>query len=171
MGIRTRVAKINKEYADKLRNARFEYLHSVLGMNTYTTIPQSVDLYEVGKATITGVISEPFYTQIEMEPDSNVLILNEEQFISYLLRLGKDTETMYKYLLSAIETGAVHQAIQFFHTRVEYWGENLKTTLALDDSPDGEITHSWMVEAAIFNLVHILKTFDWDNDYCLIITS
>lgn len=42
------------------------------------------------------------------------------------------------------------------------WGE--KNCLQLNDSVDGQITTSWRYEYSIFNLVHILHTFDWENN-------
>ena len=40
------------------------------------------------------------------------------------------------------------------------WGEE-NNCLQLDTSDDWQITTSWKYEYLIFNLVHILKTFDW----------
>ena len=41
------------------------------------------------------------------------------------------------------------------------------TPYILGDSKPGSIVSSWFKEYAIFNLVHILHTFDWDNDYLI----
>lgn len=52
----------------------------------------------------------------------------------------------------------------YFNRKQREWSEGMSSNLRLEKSDDGNITSSWCYEYSIFNLVHLLHTFDWEND-------
>ncbi len=51
----------------------------------------------------------------------------------------------------------------YFNKKQREWSEG-ESNLRLTKTNDGNITSSWTYEYSIFNLVHLLHTFDWEND-------
>lgn len=50
--------------------------------------------------------------------------------------------------------------------RVTLWSEKFVKPYVLEEDSK-ELTNDWSYEYAIFNLLHILHTFDWENDYMI----
>jgi hypothetical protein len=51
----------------------------------------------------------------------------------------------------------------YFNKKQREWSSDW-LNVKLEPSTDGNITSSWSYEYAIFNLVHLLHTFDWESD-------
>lgn len=48
-------------------------------------------------------------------------------------------------------------------SKLRYWQEPWTAPINLDEDSDC-ITHSWLYEYSIFELVRLYKTFDWENN-------
>ena len=56
----------------------------------------------------------------------------------------------------------------FINSKAREWGNKFLNPYYLDEeTTDGAIVKSWEYEYAIFNLVYIYRTFDWENDYLI----
>lgn len=124
-------------------------------------------------------------TELLNNGDTELYIVNKD-FLLYLIEeyrknnyayfndLHKRLEPLAKELLETGKTenqdglSALSETILQFRGKASdrfhcEWGEK-SNSLRLEPSNDGQITSSWKYEYLIFNLVHILHTFDWEND-------
>ena len=131
------------------------------------------ELMELGKYV------EYAYDSFELEEFYNY-DLSEEQFViapKKLLQLlieqyRASTESFYISLNKTLLDGGTKQVQHHIQNKINEWDNvhynHLNTST---DDPnwhqDGRLTKCWKFEYAVFNLLHILHTFDWDNDYLI----
>lgn len=170
MSTRTSIVKVNRQEAEFIRHKSKEELATKFGVTNPTKF-EYVELYEVGRNAVNDM-GLPFFTNYQLDEPDRIQLLSKPDLENYIKRYAQGIEVMYQQLQKQLETGMLINVSQFLNSRNNYWSaERLDSTLALDNNPDGAITHAWMYEATIFNMVHILKTLDWDKDYCVMITT
>jgi hypothetical protein len=134
-------------------------------------------LYELGKYVDFNDGLEPFYTgfniqsdceaefHIMRKPDLKKIIEEYSELIwGNYIELAKREGSCWDD-----EKGEKDCVQRFLERRAREWNNPFMTPYRLDEpmGQDGEIAGSWQYEYAIFNLVYIYRTFDWDNDYMI----
>lgn len=111
----------------------------------------------------------PFY---DFDLDENDFVIVDRDFLLHIIEEYRaNTVKWYQELDEAISAGDVNQVHHHVKNKVSEWESRYYDNLKLDDheggDEDGRLTRSWKYEYAVFNLLFILHTFDWDNDYLI----
>lgn len=191
MGYRLRLGKIDKAQADLFRHLPREER----GWDDPQESPQDPDdsdytpyypfghtqLYEIGKYyNLSPDLKDPFYTSFDVirEYESDFHIIGKEG----LKAIIEDYRQMIIEGLEEDLNAEVPEHLQGEITKedllkrvlqeeLDRWNKSFGLRMYyLDEKPeqsDGKITPCWNLKYAIFNLVHIYRTFDWENDYLI----
>ncbi len=172
MGYRNRLGRVAKHHKDAVSGMTYKQATEYAGENAAVYRPKwHEELYEIGG--IFGFISEhltAFYDTFdvsrECESESEFYILTKEglkELIAYYHCIVHEG-------LKEI-AGDENRRQQYVDRKLRHWDQQAKFNILpywLDEEDtDGAIVRSWSREYAIFNLVHIYRTFNWDDDYLI----
>lgn len=131
------------------------------------------ELIELGKYVDYRKESLNIKNFYDFELEENDFVIVDRDFLLHVIEeYRKNTEEWYRELYDSIKDGDTAQVEMHVKNKVREWDTtyltNIKTEPNEDgDNEDGRLTRSWKFEYAIFNLLFILHTFDWDNDYLI----
>lgn len=190
MGYRVRVGKINKKVAEGFRHNTHTILkeHFENRRDNFYYPEQHTELYEMGKhVDFTTVCTErqPFYTQFNVyeEEECEFEIITQNDLKAIINEYCKWNQEYFSGLweewIAAIKDIPLEEDVTIprelagklsshLSSKHHAWEPRWRLCpVKFEPSTDGEMTGSWLIEYAIFNLIHILKTFDWENDYLI----
>lgn len=151
-------------------------------------------LYEIGKYVSYENGRQPFYKKFNLyeEEESEFDILTKEGLQYIIKESHKEIKKLYNNLFNCFEVtnpsgtennikikeyidGEYKKPLDllfsFIHSKKYEWDESCKYILPYRlDEPlgcDGEIASSWSIEYAIFNLVYIYRTFDFEKNFLI----
>lgn len=167
MSYRARLGKVSKKEKEKFDGKSFEEVEKMIGKEMYAP-DFHTQLFGIGKEANYEHLCTSFFsfdTLLEeefefyvMEKDGLKEIINDyhNQVLDHYTKL-KDQPDRY--------------LVPFIHCRIQTWSKEFdQFPYYLDRDPDkcdGFIVSSDYYEYAIFNLVYIYRSFDWENDYLI----
>ena len=172
MGYRSRLGRIPKtereKYVGKTCKEVF-YLGSE-GPVPYRP-PGYEQLYEIGKTALRPKDMSEFYSfDLYDAAEYEFFILSK----SGMLEIIEAYHSWILEMYTELESGTDEDRKRFIASKVRKWGDDSSKfgicPYYLDEPTencDGFLVRSWNYEYAIFNLVHIYRTFDWENDYLI----
>lgn len=182
MGYRIRLGKITKTQKSRFAGRSYEYCNDLMdnGEQLYR-LKAHTELYEIGKYFhLDSAFLLPFYDfDIKAMEESDFFILEKEGLLKiidfYKSEIAEFYQDMFndasKYLdarvLNITDASVAGRIIGMLNNKANDWNSDWSKVIQLETGKDGEITGSWSMEYAVFNLVYILKTFDWENDYLI----
>lgn len=176
MGYRVRLGKVPKEYKEKFAECKTEEQAQALA-NSLSDTRQSLyapffhtELHELGKYIDhkTPGEYEPFYN-FELE-EEEFYVLTKDGLIAIINGYREIVLSIYKNDLESLNTLSNLAELQGnLERKVREWDIQFDwcPITGMFDKESNDITRSWMFEYAIFNLLHIYRTFDWENDYLI----
>jgi len=188
MGYRARLGRIPKAAKEKYAGKSAEEVGALCeadevnkGDSYWVSRPKEhVQLYELGKYCDFRDDSVDFYDFDIMEKCENEFhIMPKETLKKIIEYYHNKIFANYEELHSQAEGNPPkdpyadeHAIVNFLRSRKLEWGKKdsyglLPYRLDEDDDCDGFISGSWQYEYGIFNIVHIYRTFDWENDYLI----
>jgi hypothetical protein len=165
MGYRSRLGKVNKKEKDKFTGKSYEEVCEMLPDTCTPYFPEfHTQLYELGKYFDFTKGTTPFYDfDIEEECEAEFFIMTKEQ----LKELIEEYHDLVYQNYEKLAQGK-GDAQSFLESRAREWcGKYLSPYYLDEEKTDGAIVSSWQYEYAIFNLVYIYRTFDWEQDYLI----
>ena len=154
-------------------------------------LPNFVQLYELGKYANYEDGRIPFFSfDIYEECESEFDILTKEGLLKIIedyhnkilknfeddfkivedsLKEFKDLDDDSEEITIKVSKEGYFELYNTLKSKVREWNRSYKILpYYLDqEHSDGMIVSSWKYEYAIFNLVYIYRTFDWENDYLI----
>jgi hypothetical protein len=133
-----------------------------------------VELAELGKYVeyvSDGFELEEFYNYDLSEEE--FVIAPRELLVFIIEQYRQSTLEFYQEAVRTIDSGDVNKVKRHLENKVTEWDtmyySNFNTAPQdhAESYPDVRLTKSWKFEYAIFNLLHLLHTFDWDNNYLI----
>ena len=164
MGYRVRLGKIPKSARDKYAGKTEKEVDEIIDVDGGASyrLPEYTELYEIGKYVDHNKFTEPFYDFVMC--DTEFVIMSKEGLLNVINEFREGTRLYYENLKE-------EDFEEFKRRRLREWSpeENFGVLpYWLDEEhTDGEIVRSWIMEYAIFNIVHIYRTFDWENDFLI----
>jgi hypothetical protein len=177
MGYRIRVGKFPKSQYAKYKGKSYEELCELYGEDdgsgdkefAYYRPPEHVQLYQIGSGiSFRDDTYKPFY-DFELNEDN----LDSDYYImdkAALEAIIKNYEEQVAlYFTELMERADPVELRNYVSSKKREWTNGFFTPIQWDtgDTADGEMSPSYYREYAVFNLLHILKTFDWDNDFLI----
>lgn len=175
MGFRTYIGKMSKGDAIKIKSMTKEDIARDFGDddidNNYPPGPYELaeNIYDLGKSVILEIEHYRLFDDDELEAhyneDYEFYGITKQGFIDIIEMYKTEIANYYKSMYSSLNiVGASHEEIEN-HLRgmVSEWNND---PIDLTDNP--RLTASWKYEYAIFEMVRLFKTFDWDNDIAVI---
>lgn len=167
MGYRTRLGRLSKKDAPDLLKISLEEWKDK-GESPQYESPASPkvheELFEIGKYFhYESEHKKPFY------PDPEILKYFESEF-EILEKEGlKGIIQWYHNKIIEVFSVSDEELLTGAKKKLEVWNNkfDLLPYWLDEERTDGAIVRSWLYEYAIFNLVHIYRTFDWENDYLI----
>ena len=181
MGYRTRLMKLPKhrylEYKDKREDELLDFY--------FTDIPDLVELYEIGKSwdfDDTTYVKNFFTDRMGWEDDIEFSIASKEFLLgiidNYTQKVINYTEKLFNSVKDSTEqelrefklnrilgvkndTTNLGEIQSYFRFKLSDWKTN--KPYCLNEDTDTIVT-SYTYEYIVFELVKILKDFDWEND-------
>ena len=176
MGYRLRLGRIAKIEREKYRGKTSEEVEQMIeeDLSPYR-LPEHEELYEIGKYVYFPDGQEEFYDfNIREEYESDFQIMSKEGLKKIIEWYQSEVLDRYKELMELSEKDdqdSKDEVMGFFYRKIQDWdGKYDVHPYWLDqdkDHSDGAVVRSWSMEYAIFNLVHIYRYFDWENDYLI----
>ena len=171
MGYRHRLGRIDKKDRTKYVGKTASEVSDMLNPenNWAAHPPEHEQLYELGKYVefTTDEISEFYSFDCLEECESEFHILTKKG-LQHLIEWY--AEGIGKYYDKLAEGTEKELKAHVLGMKME-WVDALKyggRPYYLDqEHTDGEIVSSWKSEYAIFNLVYIYRTFNWENDFLI----
>lgn len=143
--------------------------------------------YELGKSVSTEMLEAlnnnkegtPFFLDEELqkryiESEYTLSVIDKEGFIRLIQYFKQLVTDSYKDLLEVkpFDEFKYHQdnvtpelkMEKFIKSRIQKWDDTSLNYLDLNDKNTNVLSHFWDYEYEIFNLIHLLKTLDWDNN-------
>ena len=124
-------------------------------------------LYEIGKSVsyVNGTF-EAFHNKFDCYEwhEAEMYILTKESLITIIQQQEKEVADYYKRLLDEKDPDEIHS---YLFGKSNTWRNKFFSSIQYEEDKDGEMTRSWYTDYAIFNLVYILKTFDFENNYLI----
>ena len=171
MGYRIRLGKVPKtakaKYADKTE-AELAELYGESDGECATFYAHSIEehtqLFELGKYVDYLQNVEPFY-DFKLN-DTEFVIMSKKGLKNIIEEYHKSTHKYYKEM-------EADDFADYQRNKVNEWDKDGQFSISpyyLDEPEencDGFLVKSWKIEYAIFNLVYIYRTFDWENDYLI----
>lgn len=185
MGYRSRLGCVSKCEKDRFSGLGYEDAIIENGGDDYSLYypPFHEELYELGKyfSFLDEKYISSFYDfDIEKETECEFYILSKEGLKEIIENYRKCIFESYNNLFNiynniinnkediSFENPDVSDIGCYFSEKMREWNNEFCRPYWLDEKKsDGNIVKSWRSEYAIFNLVDIYRTFDWDNDYLI----
>lgn len=185
MGYLVRLGKIAKSEHIKYQGKTFDECTAIIGDNECLyRLPEHKELYDIGKTTAfeSHHLVDFYSFDIYDLTESDFRILPREGLLHiiemYRAEISAYYSEMYKEFGKACEendgegdltiprelAGQLASALRMKHVG---WANPHCPIANVDDEVKPSVSSSWQMEYAIFNLVHLLKTFDWENDYMI----
>lgn len=184
MGYRVRLGKLPKKQGDLLRqlNEADAYKYFEGRSDALYRPIEHTQLYEIGKnvSYVNEHIFDFYSFPLEEE---EFKIVTKEGLIQIIQDYRKDIERYYEGVFDEIlgfsnprmykgepivlDEEAQHKLIHLLFAKSQDWCSPYSRVLQFKEGLDGEMSGSWTMEYAIFNLMYILKTFDFENDYLI----
>jgi hypothetical protein len=162
MGYRSRLGKVVKAEKVRFEGKSAKEVEAMLPEDSSCYYPDfHTELYGLGKYFDFTKGEAPFYSfDIEEECEAEFYIMSKEELKSLI----GDYHSTIKSYLESLKSGKA-----YLESKQQEWDSrfDLKPYYLDEEHPDGFITPSWKYEYAIFNLVHIYRSFDWENDYLI----
>jgi len=175
MGYRVRLGRIAKSEREKYKGKSYEECSKLYGdkydcFPSYR-LPEHEELFEIGKywdfKHETGETEklEGFYDfDVYKECESEFYIMSKPQLLKIIDWYHDKIYLYFQDLYDGKEDPQV-----YFASKVNEWKDKkwTKPYWLDEEHSDGEVVRSWKYEYAIFNITHIYRTFDWENDYLI----
>ena len=165
MGYRARLGRVAKKEKERFVGKSYEEVKTMLLNEGAPYRPDfHIQLYELGKYFNFTKGTKSFYAfDIEKVCGAEFFIMSKEELKELIEECHDIIYQNYAHLLQG------NRDIQeFLASRVREWCAKFLTPYYLDqEKTDGEIVCSWQYEYAIFNLVYIYRTFNWEKDYLI----
>ena len=170
MGYHNRLGRVAKHHKDAVSGMTYKQAAEYAGKNGAVYRPTwHTELYEIGKYfSFQSEHLTAFYDTFDVskECESEFYILTKEglkELIAYyhslvhegLQEIASDENRRQHYVDCKLRNWDAKDKYNI----LPYWLD--------EENTDGEIVRSWDMEYAIFNLVHIYRTFKWDDDYLI----
>lgn len=188
MGYRIKLGKIPKSEKARYSDRTIEEAELICGLSggsLYDPAEHEV-ICELGKYVSYGDGLMDFYDfDTEHELEMEFFIMPKESLKLVIDSYHEDIHDNYELLLRYVRaddeekrqidienmTTGRNAIESFLETRKNEWtvgGQFGLLPYYLDqEKTDGDIVSSWQKEYGIFNLVHIYRFFDWENDYLI----
>jgi len=188
MGYRIRLGRVSKSEKEKYAGKSCEEVMKDLGddLSPYRP-PFHEQLYEIGKYVDYPECRSPFYDfDVYEECEGEFDILSKEGLLKIIDAHHTDVFEYYQKLFESaagifIEKNGTEEdreeleaeVVSSFRRMMNEWDRKYRLKpYRLEDREDGEswdgdISGSWLKEYVIFNLAHIYRNFDWENDYLI----
>lgn len=176
MGYRIKIGMIPKAEKEKYAGKTYKQIASMLKkegiieedyFNVYN-IPNYKELYELGKYVSYKVKKTPFFDfNTEKVLESEFYIITKDSLKQIIEIMRKEN---YDYFKELSDPKNKFKLDLFLRNRVSEWGDKWYKPYYLDEpkeNRDGFLVNSWCLDYAIFNLVYIYNTFDFENNYLL----
>lgn len=167
MGYRVRLGSVPKWYRERCKDVKsydeWEEKYNKEDNHACYRPDVHTQLYEIGKYVSFSEEMEDFYS-FEIEEKEFKICTKED-----LKRIIKwyHQEIKEYYLKLGTEKGTDFES----HKRnmLREWDSplDLEPYYLDEENTDGDIVKSWKLEYAIFNLVYIYRTFDFENEYLI----
>lgn len=184
MGYRTRLGKIPKSEHEKFIGKTYEESRELLADGEqFYRLNAHTELYEIGKtcAYENDHLTDFYSFDIQTLEESDFRILSRDGLIklieAYKADISEYYGEMFDKVADANKSNDLEELIlpkevsgkilSMLYAKKSDWCSAHSQIVQLESGKDGEMTGSWRMEYAIFNIVHILKTFDWENDYLI----
>lgn len=172
MGYRLRLGKIAKAERVRFKGMTVDQIKACLGDDEAWYRPETHQkLYELGKYVDYSEDMENFYDFDGEENDFK--IVTKEKLKEIIESYHKNIKNNFNKLFNIISNEECKDKIidvvsHLGRKKTEWDNEFGVFPYYLDqENTDGFIASSWLYEYAIFNLVYIYRTFDWENDYLI----
>jgi len=170
MGYRSRLGAVEKIYKRRCSGCTYEQVDMFCGKNKTPYYPKfHTKLFELGKYFDQPEYLTPFYDfDIEELAESEFSILSKEGLKQIIAEYHDNIAMMYEEAFESKENACEH-----ISSKVRVWSKVSYAKYGmlpynLDQiKSDGEIANSWLYEYAIFNLIYIYRTFDFDKNYLI----
>jgi len=164
MGYRARLGKIPKSCREQYKGLTVDRVTELIGDDCYSPYypPQHIQLYELGKYISYGKDKEQFYDfDCYKECESEFVILTKPDLADIIETERKDIAEFYS-------TATDETKIQIVDNLAREWDNKfMKPYYLHEKETDGPLVSSWDRSYAIFNIVQIYRSFDWENDYLI----
>jgi len=168
MGYRSRLGRINKSEREKYRGKTSDQVYKMIDEDySPYRLKEHEQLYEMGKDCDFKIKPDQFYDfDVYEEYESEFHILSKAGLRQIIDEYHEIILKSYKDDVECNDFGKIKINIK---SKFDEWNKqfNLLPYYLDNEHTDGYITPSWMYEYAIFNLVYIYKSFDWENDYLI----
>lgn len=175
MGYRHHIGILEKNKHELIKKMSVKQLKKWYGDEYVPCYKITKEVYELGKYYDDNFM-KPFKkkvftkkaTQKLYEGDQDFYIISKEGFEAIIDDYRQRVLEYYTLLLKQDKTDLLINRIttieQAIESKIRTWGENCTKFKLYPYSIQGEqITTSWDFEYAIFELVRIYKTIDWEN--------
>jgi len=140
-------------------------------LSAYALVDDRID--EIGDVVMTeGVEMVPLFTnesvQQELNEDQTVLGVDKEGLVS-LIRIYQARALLY---LEKVVDGTTLENTtpeDYMRQKLRMWKSPHNLILDLDESRPHTVTNAGDYEYGVFSLIHLLKTFDFDNNQMVVI--
>ena len=109
----------------------------------------------------------------EFYSDYQPVICSKEDFLDVINNYKQQIIQYYEYLLEPAkndsEVSIKDKQMTHITFRLQDWKNNYNLQPINTDLTKDTICDSWLFEYAIFELVRIYKTFDWENDALILL--
>ncbi len=182
MGYRNYIARIKKDEYEKIKNFTKDELYAYKsedindGYIGVYDVSEEKALYELGKYCEFGEkkFFKPVFLNEQLQADfqeEHDFFIVGKDFLKHIIEhYNEKVKNFYKELIKDITNEQVsfkeipqEVSMKLFHHIHGNSMEWIQMTPYDLDNGD-EVTTSWKYEYAIFELVRIYKTFDWEND-------
>ena len=178
MGYRLRLGRFPKHKHKKYKHFKSEeeaqeWFEKHDSRHAHYRPQEHQDLIELGKYVDyrrKDLEVEEFYDFELVEND--FVIVGKEFLLHVIEEYRKNTEEWYRELHNSFKEGTTGEVEMHLKNKVAEWDKTYLNHLKTEPNEDGQgedgrLTSSWKFEYAVFNLLFILHTFDWDNDYLI----
>jgi hypothetical protein len=173
MGYRLRLGKVSKSdweniYKYKSKEEIIENWWDEDEDFSFAYPPEHIQLYELGKHV--DFVNEEFTPFYSFELDGNDFwIVSKKGLLSIIDKYHESTNNYYQELMRLFndkDDKFERRISNHLLSKTNEWGKPYgRRPYYLDqENTDGFISGSWDIEYAIFNLVYIYRTFDFEKD-------
>lgn len=175
MGYRHNIGILEKEKHEEIKDLTVSQLKKWYGDDYVPCYKLTKEVYELGKYVDDEYI-EPFKTKVftkkatnrYYEVDHAFYIISKEGFEAIIEEYRKRVLNYYELLLKPSEDdlfmGRVGTPEKHIQDKIRTWGENCTKFKLFPYNLKGErISSSWEYEYAIFELVRIYKSINWET--------
>ena len=170
MGYRSRLGRVSKTMKRRCSGLDYGQADILAGDNQSPYYPEfHTELFELGKYFDSPDDLTEFYDfDMYKEAESEFSVLSKKGLKKIIEMYHDNIAMMYHEASESKDNACKH-----IERKVRVWSKYSYSKHGLlpyyldEESSDGEIVNSWDYEYAIFNLVHIYRTFDWEKDYLI----